>query len=40
MGVPLLDSSTPEVVADQVRASVRALFSVAPALSQAAASAE
>ncbi|MFD7458785.1 MULTISPECIES: TetR/AcrR family transcriptional regulator [unclassified Streptomyces] len=35
-----LDSSTPEVVADQVRASVHALFSVAPALSQAAASAE
>ncbi|MFI9547901.1 TetR/AcrR family transcriptional regulator [Streptomyces sp. NPDC052016] len=32
-----LDSSTPEVVADQVRASVYALFSAAPALSQAAA---
>ncbi|MGY1577186.1 TetR/AcrR family transcriptional regulator [Streptomyces sp. MN13] len=35
-----LDSSTPEVVADQVRASVHALFSVVPALSQAAASTE
>ncbi|MFE5894974.1 TetR/AcrR family transcriptional regulator [Streptomyces sp. NPDC056468] len=35
-----LDSSTPEVVADQVRASVYALFSAAPALSQAAAPAE
>jgi AcrR family transcriptional regulator len=35
-----LDSSTPEVVADQVRASVHALFSVAPALSQAAAPTE
>ncbi|MFD7408657.1 TetR/AcrR family transcriptional regulator [Streptomyces sp. NPDC059866] len=32
-----LDSSTPEVVADQVRASVSALFSAAPALSRAAA---
>ncbi|MEU9055615.1 TetR/AcrR family transcriptional regulator [Streptomyces sp. NPDC048384] len=32
-----LDSSTPEVVADQVRASVHALFSAAPALSQATA---
>ncbi|MEV7003818.1 TetR/AcrR family transcriptional regulator [Streptomyces sp. NPDC093982] len=32
-----LDSSTPEVVADQVHASVYALFSAAPALSQAAA---
>ncbi|CAL9330479.1 hypothetical protein SUDANB105_00062 [Streptomyces sp. enrichment culture] len=35
-----LDSSRPEVVADQVRASVHALFSVAPALSRPAASAE
>ncbi|MGW0185756.1 TetR/AcrR family transcriptional regulator [Streptomyces sp. NPDC003362] len=35
-----LDSSTPEVVADQVRASVHALFSAAPALSQATASTE
>ncbi|MFJ7073426.1 TetR/AcrR family transcriptional regulator [Streptomyces sp. NPDC098781] len=32
-----LDSSTPEVVADQVRASVSALFAAAPALSQGAA---
>ncbi|MFD0007916.1 TetR/AcrR family transcriptional regulator [Streptomyces sp. NPDC127178] len=32
-----LDSSTPEVVADQVRASVHALFGAAPALSQATA---
>ncbi|MFG1663982.1 TetR/AcrR family transcriptional regulator [Streptomyces sp. Y7] len=31
-----LDSSTPEVVADQVRASVHALFSAAPALSRTA----
>ncbi|MER5401293.1 TetR/AcrR family transcriptional regulator [Streptomyces sp. NPDC059445] len=32
-----LDSSTPEVVAEQVRAAVFALFAVAPAMSQAAA---
>ncbi|MFD8649114.1 TetR/AcrR family transcriptional regulator [Streptomyces mirabilis] len=31
-----LDSSTPEVVAEQVRAAVFALFAVAPAMSQAA----
>ncbi|MEU2619543.1 TetR/AcrR family transcriptional regulator [Streptomyces sp. NPDC007157] len=32
-----LDSSTPEVVAEQVRAAVNALFAVSPAMSQAAA---
>ncbi|MFB7757018.1 TetR family transcriptional regulator, partial [Streptomyces sp. NPDC056121] len=31
-----LDTSTPEVVADQVRAAVYALFTVSPAMSQAA----